>query len=89
MQHPDEIKSRTLEFCIKPSPESGYEIIIIKGRNPNRHRSCHRIDLGGVLELLAVETVNFYGGEDLERRIEADPDVAGLCCPECEDTRAE
>jgi hypothetical protein len=92
MLHPEEIRARTLEFQIQPSPSGiGFELLITKGRSKSEHRCCYRETLDKVLGLLRHTTLEFYQEEldALRRRIEADPDVAEECCPECEETRAE
>lgn len=82
---PEEIKDHTLEFQIWPAV--GGWIVRVSRRGASVTARYYCLGVEDIVTKLKEETREFYCEETdaLERKIDADVDVAGACCPECED----
>ncbi len=84
MPNPEELAPQAISFQIRPGPYGlGYEIQI------TRHVGtviCRAHTLDQVLEHFVAHVDDFFS---IDAIVDADPDVAGHCCPACEDSLLE
>ena len=87
MPHPKDRAAQTLSFQVRPGDEgAGYEVRIFRPDRARRYTACYANTLAEVLEHFTAHLDDFFS---IDAIIDADPDVAGACCPACEDRSIE